>query len=86
MFPAPLLDAMLTTTPNYLVEGLANSLCEEHLAITLPCTVPVTRNPIAMNSRNPYVADVERPIVPLLLSTPEGDNDEEFGGCSGGIL
>jgi hypothetical protein len=41
---------------------------------------------MAMKSRNPYVADVERAIAPLLLLTPEGANDEELGGSSGRIL
>jgi hypothetical protein len=41
---------------------------------------------MAVKSRNLYVADVERAMAPLLLLTPEGDNDEELGGSSGGIL
>jgi hypothetical protein len=56
------------------------------LAITLPFTVPETRNPMAMKIRNPYVADVESAIASLSLLTPEGDNDEEFCASSSGRI
>lgn len=48
------------------------------LAITLPCSVPETRNPMAMQSSRRSVAGPDRAMAHLLLLIPEGGSRGVF--------